>query len=103
MRACVCVVPLLLLGADMMCICVLGQRDTLVAGPPSSRCEGSCSATASPPKMHHLQDSRLRKTSENRRSTQVRVHMRQHVHVLCSVNVGSVINRQYTEHYFGGN
>lgn len=84
MRVCVCVVPLLLLGADMMCMCVMGQ-DTLVAGPPNSICKGSCSATASPPKMHHSQDSRLRKT-ENRRSAQVRFYKRD-VHVLCSVNV----------------
>ncbi|XP_056606672.1 fibroleukin isoform X1 [Triplophysa dalaica] len=71
MRACMCVLPLLLLGADMMCMFVHGQRDILVAGPPNAICEGSCSATASPPKMHHSQDSRLRKTSENRRSAQV--------------------------------
>ncbi|XP_026116492.1 fibroleukin [Carassius auratus] len=70
---CVRVVPLLLLGAYMMCVCVLCQRDILVAGPPNGRCEGSCSATASPTKIHHphSQDSQIRKTPVNRKTAQV--------------------------------
>nr|XP_055069365.1 fibroleukin [Misgurnus anguillicaudatus] len=64
MRVCVCVLPLLLLGTNMMYICV-GQRDALVAGPPNSI------ATASPHKIHHPQDTRLKKGPENRRIAQV--------------------------------
>ncbi|KAK2858014.1 hypothetical protein Q7C36_005933 [Tachysurus vachellii] len=59
---CVCVLRWLLLC--VMCLCVLCQRDSLVAGPPNRRCEGGCIATASPPKTHHTQrkDTLLRKT-----------------------------------------
>ncbi|XP_072540619.1 fibroleukin [Salminus brasiliensis] len=69
----VCVLHWLLLVVCMMSECVLCQKDSLVAGPPSRRCEGGCSVTASPPKTHliHSQDTLYRKTQENRqRNTQ---------------------------------
>ncbi|TVK90556.1 GATA-binding factor 2 [Bagarius yarrelli] len=49
-----------------MSLCVLCQRDSLVAGPPNRRCEGGCSATASPLKTQLTQkkDTLLKKTQE---------------------------------------
>ncbi|XP_058259691.1 fibroleukin [Hemibagrus wyckioides] len=62
----VCFLRWLLLCVCVMCLCVMCQRDSLVAGPPNRRCEGGCSATASPPKTHHTQrkDTLHRKTQE---------------------------------------
>ncbi|XP_007254444.3 fibroleukin [Astyanax mexicanus] len=67
----VCVLHWLLLSVCMMSQCVLCQKDSLVAGPPSRRCEGGCSVTASPPKTHliHSQDTLYRKSQENRQRT----------------------------------
>ncbi|KAL7891474.1 hypothetical protein AOLI_G00009500 [Acnodon oligacanthus] len=47
--------------------CVWCQRDSLVAGPPSRRCEGACGETSSPPKVHltNTQVTLSRKTQEN--------------------------------------
>ncbi|XP_066520139.1 fibrinogen-like protein 1 [Hoplias malabaricus] len=67
-RWCVCYLCWLLLGVCMMSECVLYQKDSLVAGPPSRRCERGCSVTAYPPKTHLIdtQDTMYRKTQVNR-------------------------------------
>ncbi|XP_030634293.1 fibroleukin [Chanos chanos] len=60
---------------SVMCVCVLCQRESLVAAPPQSRCEEGCSEMTPPKTQHthsHTRDIRPRKTQETRqRETQV--------------------------------